>query len=331
MAVFSNQCLNRKRIAFAASAIALLIVQFSACQSSKSVRESATKALLMPDKGITIYAAGDIANCENRTPEDSKAAKTAALIAGRLESDPQAAVLTLGDHTYPVGLLSEFTSCYDQTWGQFKGRTYPSPGNHEYYTPRAVGYFSYFGNAAGPGRAGYYSFNLGTWHVVSLNSYLKPEQHQAQLAWLKADLAQSHARCTLAFWHHPRYSSGGHGNNPQIDDAWKLLYAAGADVLLSAHDHNYERFAPQDGIGELDEQRGIRQFVVGTGGASLTPLRFRKSNSEVSDNASYGVLKLVLKDIGYEWEFLPVERDGFTDSGATLCHSAPSRQDGSSH
>ncbi|HZW11709.1 MAG TPA: metallophosphoesterase [Noviherbaspirillum sp.] len=274
----------------------------------------------MPDKGVTVYAAGDIANCRKLRPEDSNAAKTAALVADRLAKDAEAAVLTLGDHTYPVGLLSEFTNCYDPTWGQFKARTYPTPGNHEYYTPHAVGYFSYFGDAAGPGRSGHYSFNLGKWHIVSLNSYLKPEQHAAQLEWLKSDLARNQTRCTLAFWHHPRYSSGGHGNNPQIDDAWQVLYAAGAELLLSSHDHNYERFAPQDGSGRLDEKRGIRQFVVGTGGASLTPLRFKKANSEVSDNSSYGVLKLVLKDIGYEWEFLPVEKDGFRDSGAALCH-----------
>jgi len=297
-----------------------LSILLSACQADKSVREATTKAILMPDKGIAVYAAGDIADCGKRSPEDSKAAKTAALIASGLAQDAQAAVLTLGDHTYPVGLLGEFTACYDPTWGQFKERTYPSPGNHEYYTPRAVGYYSYFGRAAGPHRSGYYSFDLGKWHIVSLNSYLAPEQHQAQLEWLRADLATNPARCTLAFWHHPRYSSGGHGDNPQIDDAWQVLYAAGVELLLSAHDHNYERFAPQDGNGRHDAQRGIRQFVVGTGGASLSPLRARKSNSEVSDNSSYGVLKLVLKDIGYEWEFLPVEKDGFTDSGAALCH-----------
>lgn len=319
MAVVSNLFSIGPRLAFAASAIAFSIL-LSACQADKSVREATTKAILMADKGIAVYAAGDIANCRKRRPEDSKAAKTAELIASRLANDAEAAVLTLGDHTYPVGLLSEFTGCYDPTWGQFKERTYPSPGNHEYYTPRAVGYYGYFGRAAGPNRSGYYSFNLGKWHIVSLNSYLKPEQHQAQLEWLKADLATNQTRCTLAFWHHPRYSSGGHGNNPQIDDAWQILYAAGAELLLSSHDHNYERFAPQDSNGQHDEQRGIRQFVVGTGGASLTPLRFRKPNSEVSDNSSYGVLKLVLKDAGYEWEFLPVEKNGFTDSGAALCH-----------
>lgn len=298
----------------------ILAATLSACQSDRSVRDATAKAILMPDKGVTVFAAGDIASCGKRRPEDTGAAKTARLIADRLAKDPDAAVLTLGDHTYPVGLLSEFIDCYDPTWGQFKARTYPTPGNHEYYTPQAVGYFSYFGAAAAPERGGYYSFRLGGWHIVSLNSYLKPEQHKVQLEWLKADLANNPARCTLAFWHHPRYSSGGHGNNPQMDDAWQILHAAGVEVLLSSHDHNYERFAPQDGSGQHDEKRGIRQFVVGTGGASLTPLRFKKWNSEISDNSSFGVLKLTLKDVGYEWEFLPVEKDGFTDSGAALCH-----------
>ncbi|WP_460837774.1 metallophosphoesterase family protein [Noviherbaspirillum agri] len=305
-------------VAMCASMIALGIL--TACQADKSVREATAKAILLPGQGITVFAAGDIANCRKLRPEDSNAAKTATLVANGLAKDPEAVVLTLGDHTYPVGLLSEFTDCYDPTWGQFKARTYPSPGNHEYYTPHAIGYFRYFGNAASTERPGYYSFNLGKWHIVSLNSYLKPEQHAAQLEWLKADLARNQTRCALAFWHHPRYSSGGHGNNPQIDDAWQILYAAGVELLLSAHDHNYERFAPQDGSGQHDEKRGIRQFVVGTGGASLTPLRFRKPHSEVSDNSTYGVLKLVLKDIGYEWEFLPVKKDGFRDSGAALCH-----------
>lgn len=320
MAVADSLLFSRKCLSIAAIAVVLTNALLSACQSDNSIRDASTKAILMPDKGVTVYAAGDIANCGKLRPEESGAAKTAGLIADRLANDAEAAVLTLGDHTYPVGLLSEFTGCYDPTWGKFKTRTYPSPGNHEYYTPRAVGYFSYFGEAAGPGRGGYYSFNLGEWHIVSLNSYLKPEQHKAQLEWLRTDLAQNPARCTLAFWHHPRYSSGEHGNNPQMDDAWRLLEAAGAELVLSSHDHNYERFAPQDGDGRHDDPRGMRQFVVGTGGATLTPLRFRKSNSEVSDNSTHGVLKVVLKDIGYEWEFLPVEEGGFTDSGTALCH-----------
>lgn len=299
---------------------AIGLVLLSGCQADKAAREKSARTILLEGHGVAVYAAGDIADCRKMPAERSGAAGTAMLIADKLATDPQAIVMTLGDHTYPVGLIEEFTHCYDPTWGKFKERTYPSPGNHEYYSPQAAGYYTYFRTAAGPGRNGYYSFNVGGWHVVSLNSYLKPAQHQEQLAWLQADLAQNPARCTLAFWHHPRYSSGGHGSNAHMDDAWKLLAAAGAELLLSSHDHDYERFAPQDGNGDRDEERGIRQFVVGTGGAYLTPVRFRSFHSEVVDNTTHGVLKLVLKDAGYEWEFLPVDSAGFTDSGAALCH-----------
>lgn len=250
----------------------------------------------------------------------SGAAGTAALINTRLATDKDAAVLTLGDHTYPNGQPAEFTDCYAPTWGQFKSRTFPAPGNHEYYTPNAPGYYDYFGAAAGPDRRGYYSFDLGTWHIISLNSYLQPQQHAAQLNWLKADLERHKTHCTLAFWHHPVYSSGGHGNTPRMGDIWKALYEANVDVVLAAHEHNYERFAPQGPTGDQDPVRGIRQFVVGTGGAQLTPLWFSKPNSEIADNSVHGVLKMVLKETGYEWEFLPVEAGRFTDRGATLCH-----------
>jgi hypothetical protein len=276
---------------------------------------------VIPGDGVAVYAAGDIADCRKFGPADTGAAQTAALILSELTRHDNAAVLTLGDHTYPNGRLAEFTDCYGPTWGQFKSRTYPAPGNHEYYTRRATGYYDYFGDAAGPGRRGYYSFTLGNWHVVSLNSNLKqPLEHHAQLEWLKAEFAQHKTRCTLAYWHHPVFSSGGHGDNPQMQDAWQILADAGADVALVAHDHNYERFAPMDAHGRPDPTRGMRQFVVGTGGAKLTPFRFRRPNSDGGSNSTHGVLKLVLKEAGYEWEFLPVTPDGFTDRGASFCN-----------
>ncbi|HEV2612426.1 MAG TPA: metallophosphoesterase [Noviherbaspirillum sp.] len=298
------------------------ILALSGCQSDKSSTLGSGPAESIPGKGVNVYAAGDIADCKKVKPANSGAAKTAALIEARLANDPEAAVLSLGDHTYPIGLLDEFTSCYEPTWGRFKKRTYPTPGNHEYYTPKAVGYYSYFDEIAGPEQRGYYSFRLGSWHVISLNSYLKPNEHQAQMEWLKADLEKNKTRCTLAYWHHPLFSSGGHGSSPRMKDAWKLLVEAGADVVLSSHDHDYERFAPQDENGREDGKRGMRQFVVGTGGAELTPFWFRKFNSEVSDNSSFGVLKLNLKPTGYEWEFLPVDEDGFRDRGAALCNAS---------
>lgn len=273
----------------------------------------------LPGKGVTVLAAGDIADCRRHRPEDSGAAQTADLVASELARDPSALALALGDNTYPVGLIAEFIDCYGPTWGRFKERTLPIPGNHEYYSPEATGYYRYFGEAAAPDRRGYYSRRIGDWHVIALNSNLKPEQHADQMAWLKNDLARHRRTCTLAFWHHPRHSSGGHGSSLRMDDAWRLLAEHGADVVLAAHDHNYERFAPLDAEGRLDPRRGMRSFVVGTGGARLTPLRFPRPHSEITDNSTHGVLKLVLKPTGVEWEFLPVVQDGFTDRGAALC------------
>jgi acid phosphatase type 7 len=276
--------------------------------------------LSLAGEGATVYAAGDIADCRYRFPADSGAAQTAALIAQGLARDPNAAVLTLGDNTYPVGLPAEFDTCYAPTWGRFKARTFPVPGNHEYYTQGAPGYYAYFSDHAGPAQRGYYSFTLGKWRVLALNSALRNAEFAAQLEWLKAELAQNKSLCTLAFWHHPVYSSGGHGNNDFMLGVWKELVAGGVDLALVGHDHDYERFAPQDGTGQRDDARGLRQIVVGTGGAQLTPLRLARPNSEVNDNSTHGVLKLVLKETGYEWEFLPVAEGGFTDHGAARCH-----------
>jgi acid phosphatase type 7 len=269
---------------------------------------------------VTVYTAGDIADCRTALPAASEAAKTAALVKAGLEQDSNAKVISLGDHTYPVGLPLEFSSCYEPTWGQFKSKTYPSPGNHEYYTAGAPGYYGYFGAAAGQAQRGYYSVELGKWHVVSLNSNLQGAELQAQLDWLKADLAQHKTSCTLAFWHHPVYSSGRHGSSPQMAGAWQALQDAGADLLLVGHDHDYERFAPLNATGQRDDAGGIREFVVGTGGAQLGALNTRQPGSEVSDNATHGVLKLVLKDNGYDWQFLPVAGSTFTDSGSAQCH-----------
>ena len=270
--------------------------------------------------GVTLYAAGDIADCRKQKPEDSGAGKTARIIEDGLMRDKNAVVLTLGDNTYPIGLIEEFTDCYDPTWGRFKNRTFPAPGNHEYKTPAAAGYYTYFGDRAGPSRRGYYSFDLGKWHIVSLNSNLQAADQQQQLAWLKADLTAHPAHCTLAYWHHPLFSSGGHGNNESMKDMWRTLEAAGVDVVLAGHDHDYERFAPQDSDGMHDEAHGIREFIVGTGGAYLTPIGWIKPNSEVSNNKTHGVLRMVLHDNGYKWEFMSVDKHSFSDRGAALCH-----------
>jgi hypothetical protein len=313
-----NKLFNNRLSALLLAIFAFAVLQ--GCIANIGIADKKSAALI-PGDGVVVYAAGDIADCRKFGPANTGAAQTAALILAELGRHDNAAILTLGDHTYPNGRLAEFTDCYAPTWGQFKNRTYPSPGNHEYYTKGATGYYDYFGKAAGPDRRGYYSFTLGNWHVVSLNSNLKqPMEHHAQLEWLKADLAQHKTPCTLAYWHHPVFSSGGHGDNPQMQEAWQILVAAGADLVLVSHDHDYERFAPMNAHGELDRVRGMRQFVVGTGGATLTPFRFRRPNSERGSNSTHGVLKFLLKETGYEWGFLPVTPDGFTDRGASLCN-----------
>jgi hypothetical protein len=264
----------------------------------------------------TVYAAGDIARCKHPDPRWSGAAATANLVEGLLRADPQSAVLSLGDHTYPRGTAAEFRDCYAPTWGRFRERTWPTPGNHEYATAGAKPYFDYFGARAG---RGYYSLRLGSWLVISLDSNLKGAAHAAQIDWLRAELAQRPATCTLAFWHHPLYSSGGHPPPGRMRDAFALLHAAGAELVLSGHDHDYERFAPQDADGRLAGARGLRQFVVGTGGAYATPFVFFAPNSEVREASYDGVLALRLLDGAYEWRFLPAD-PGKVPAGAKLDH-----------
>ena len=190
------------------------------------------------------------------------------------------------------------------------------PGNHEYESPGAQPYFEYFGTNAGPPGLGYYSFEIGSWHAVALNSNIEAGSGSAQAAWLRGDLARSQARCTIAYWHHTLFSSGPSGGSAQMREVWRILYEGGADVVLSGHDHMYERFAPQDPDGGADPARGLRQFIVGTGGAVLYQFGSARPNSEVR-RAVFGVLRLTLGD-GYEWEFVSVS--GPLDAGAGVCH-----------
>lgn len=271
------------------------------------------------DADITVYTAGDIAECKSKKTTAYSIA-TAKLINAGIAQYPKAIVLTLGDHTYPVGRPEEFDTCYEPSWGKFKNRTYPAPGNHEYYSPSAYGYFQYFGDAAGSQDRPYYSFNKGNWHIIALDSNLKKDQQQAQLAWLKQDLQNNRSACILAYWHHPLYSSGLHGNNSIMKSAWEMLMDAKADLILSAHDHSYERFALQNSEGEKDEQAGMREFVVGTGGATLKPALWQKQHSEVLNTQTHGILKLTLKKQSYAWRFLPVKGSEFTDEGSAVCH-----------
>ena len=239
------------------------------------------------------------------------------------------AVLPLGDTQYWEGELANFNAVFDPTWGRLGPLLRPAVGNHEYLTPGAAGYFDYFGAAAGERGKGWYSYDVGTWHVVSLNSNCGAlvggcGPGSPQLEWLAADLAAHPAACTLAYWHHPRFSSGPHGDDASYDAFWRTLYDAGVDVVLVGHDHDYERFAPQNPNGVADAAYGIREFVVGTGGRETRPFFIVRANSEVRDASTLGVLKLRLRDGGYDWEFLPIPGGTFTDSGSASCHHAPS-------
>ena len=269
---------------------------------------------------ITIFAAGDIADCKKKTASETMAAQTAKIIANGLAKNSDAYALTLGDNTYPIGKFEEFTDCYGPTWGQFKDRTFPSPGNHDYGVPLAAGYFNYFDAAAGPDRRGYYSKSLGQWRLLSLNSNLSGDAMRKQVEWLKEELQTHKAACTLAYWHHPVFSTGGHGNNPVMKEIWSLLNQANADLVLSGHDHHYERFTPLTAAGEIDEKNGIRSFVVGTGGASLSPMFLPKNITEFRSNEVFGVLKLQLREHDYDWEFIPVSGQSLVDKGHGSCH-----------
>lgn len=263
-----------------------------------------------------LIAAGDIASCSSFGDD-----ATAAL----LDSTP-GIVITLGDNVYPDGRPSAYHECYDVSWGRHRARTRPAPGNHDYHTPGAAGYFRYFGALAGDSGKGYYSYDVGTWHVISLNSNvpMNPGSHEEQ--WLRADLAAHPAACLLAYWHHPRFSSGTtHGSTAATQGLWQALYDAGADVVVSAHEHNYERFAPQTPTGERDSERGIREFVVGTGGNSHFPFGRPLANSEQRDNTTFGVLRLTLRPRGYDWRFLPVAGMSFSDAGTGFCHQRQER------
>jgi calcineurin-like phosphoesterase family protein len=258
---------------------------------------------------VYLVGAGDIAVCGVGGDE-----QTAAL----LDTLP-GTVFTTGDNAYQSGTAIEFATCYEPSWGRHRGRTRPAPGNHDYLTAGAAGYFGYFAAAAGPPGLGYYSYDLGGWHLVSLNSEVALGPGSAQYLWLQADLAAHPQRCVLAYWHKPRFSSGAnHGNNPGVAPLWDLLYAAGADVVLGGHDHVYERFASQTPAGVADPAAGIREFVVGTGGGTLYAFAAPQPNSEVRYSASYGVLWFRLRARAYDWTY--VSTAGVMDSGTDQCH-----------
>jgi len=267
------------------------------------------------ERPAVLVGAGDIADCTNLAGAEATAALLAKI---------PGTVMAVGDLAYPDGTPANF-ACYDRTWGREKVRTRPAVGNHEFHSAGATFYFQYFGDAAGDPRKGYYSYELGAWHIVVLNSECEQVggcgPGSGQEKWLREDLKVHPVACTLAYFHKPLFSSGGaHGDDLAVKPLWDALYEAGADVVVNGHDHDYERFAPQDPNGKLDREHGIREFVIGTGGKNHRPFGQPEAASEVRDATAFGVLKLTLKPKGYDWEFIPEEGKAFKDSGSDSCH-----------
>ena len=301
--------MTRRRVLSALFSAAFLVGLF-VCP--RSIPRRALAAGLEP---AVLVGAGDIADCT----DISGAEATARL----LEKIP-GTVMAVGDLAYPDGTKENF-DCYNKTWGRVKGRTRPAPGNHEFHSKGATYYFQYFGPAAGNPSEGYYSYELGTWHIIVLNSECAEvggcDAGSREERWLRADLAAHPAACTLAYFHKPLFSSGGkHGDDLALRPFWQALYEANADVIVNGHDHDYERFAPQTPDGKSDFTRGIREFVVGTGGKNHRPFGAPHPNSEVRDATSFGVLKLTLRPGNYSWEFIPEEGKTFKDAGTDQCH-----------
>jgi hypothetical protein len=274
-----------------------------------------------PPEGVLI-GAGDIARC------DLPDAAAAAAATGAMLSSMDGIVFTAGDNVQQKGTAAEFTKCYHPRWGHLKSRTRPVPGNHDYMTSNATPYFDYFGRLAGTAGKGWYAYDVGTWRVYSLNSNCSAvggcDTASAQYYWLKRDLAANPRRCVAAVWHHPRFSSGGgHGSSTLMEPIHELLYTNGAELVVSGHDHNYERLAPMKPSGAPDPSRGIRHFTVGTGGTTLRATGVPLATSESLNSDTHGVFKLTLKWSAYDWEFRPVpggEFGTFQDSGSGTCH-----------
>ncbi|MGE5803537.1 MAG: Ig-like domain-containing protein [Gemmatimonadota bacterium] len=296
--------------------MALALTALAACRDASSPARAGSLGLDRPaasvsaDPGVVFIGAGDIAECTSERDE---------LSAQILDTIP-GTVFTLGDNAYESGTAAEYADCYAPTWGRHKDRTWPTSGNHEYRTAEGAPYYEYFGARAGTPGQGYYSYDLGDWHIVSLNSNIDMSEGSDQERWLRSDLVGRADQCVLAYWHDPRFSSGLHGNRPATTPLWRALYDAGAEIVLSGHDHDYERFAPQTPDGSRDNERGIREFVVGTGGTSLRPMSQLVSNSEARNNKAQGVLKLTLYAGSYEWEFIPIAGDSYHDAGSGTCH-----------
>lgn len=300
----------RTRVASAACALGAISLVFATGASLPSSRAADST-----NESAILVGAGDIADCRELAGAEAT---------GRLLDQIPGTVMAVGDLADPNGSKEDFV-CYDKAWGRAKSHTKPATGNHEYHSSGATPYFDYFGATAGDPKNGYYSYQLGTWHIIVLNSECKEvggcERGSRQEKWLRADLAAHPAACTLAYWHIPLFSSGAtHGNDPELRPIWQALYEANAELVVNGHDHDYERFAPQSPDGSADPARGIREFVAVTGGRHERPFGAPEPNSELRNADTFGVLKLTLKPNSYDWQFIPVAGKTFTDSGSATCH-----------
>ena len=294
---------------------ASLLLLASAIAASTLLSRAAPMPAAVEEQGAVLVGAGDIADCSNLSGAEATE-KLLAKIPGT--------VMAIGDLAYPDGKPENF-ACYDRTWGKEKSRTKPAVGNHEFHSAGATYYFQYFGAVAGDPHQGYYSYELGTWRIVVLNSECAQvggcDAGSDQAKWLRAELASHPALCTLAYFHKPMFSSGGtHGDDMTLKPLWDALYAAGADVVVGAHDHDYERFVAQTPEGKADPAHGIREFVAGTGGKNQRPFGNPEANSEVRNANAFGVLKFTLLPGRYRWEFIPEEGKTFRDAGEDTCH-----------
>ena len=276
---------------------------------SKSLEDKGTQVESV-EQPFVLVGAGDIANCEVGDGH---------LETARVLDSIPGTVFTMGDNAYPKGSTKNFSKCYELSWGRHKARTRPAIGNHDIRTSGGRPYYKYFGENAGPPGLGYYSYNLGSWHIISLNSSAPADFRSRQHRWLREDLEKNQTTCTLAYWHVPVFSSGAHGSKPDMLEVWELLYESGVEVVVNGHDHDYERFAPQDPKGQFDPERGIRQFVVGTGGAGVYRFKETAKNSEVRQWQSYGVIKFSLYPGRYDWEFITAKGQPFEDKGSAQC------------
>jgi hypothetical protein len=282
-----------------------------------AVPPTSTPTLTFTPTPVVLIGAGDVAECAGQNDK---------ITAAMLEQYPDATIFTTGDNSDDLDPEMAYEHCFDPTWGRFKDRIHPAMGNHDYDAKDSPDeYFEYFGKAAGEPGKGWYSYDLGGWHIVVLNSECEDvggcEDGSAQEKWLKADLSAHPARCSLAIWHLPRFSAAYAEGLPFVEDFWEDLYKAGVEIVLNSHYHYYERFAPMEPEGTLDEVKGIREFIVGTGGAHLEKRgRSCNGNCQFFDKDTLGLLKLTLYPDSYDWEFLPEPGKTLNDSGSGKCH-----------